>query len=81
MCRVLAGFVAALAIAMLPRVSLASEEQRPPERPNPEMLLKRLDSNQDGKVTVDEIPERAPEHFKAMLRDADKNDDKEITIK
>ena len=79
MWRVLAGFVAALAIAALPRVSLADEEQRPPERPNPEMLLKRLDSNQDGKVTADEIPEAAPEQLKAMLRGADNNDDKVIT--
>jgi hypothetical protein len=52
---------------------------RGPQAPRFEVLLERLDANDDGKVALDEIPERAPGHFKAMLKRADRNEDKVIT--
>src|SRR5688572_4576666 len=80
------------AIALSASVSLA--EDKPPggggpggpggegkrQRPNPEEMFKRLDSNGDGSISADEFkasprgqknPERADEAFKRMDKDAD----------
>jgi hypothetical protein len=44
------------------------------------MLFKRLDANHDGVITQDEIPANAPEPLKALLKAADKNGDKKVTL-
>lgn len=57
----------------------ARADDRGPGPPRPELPFKRLDANADGKVALDEIPEGAPERFKAMLKRADRNQDTFIT--
>jgi len=44
----------------------------------PEALLSRFDTNKDGKLTKDEIPEQA-QRLRQMLKDADKDGDGIIT--
>lgn len=68
----------ATALAVLCSAATAEDQKRPGPR-GPEMMLKRLDQNQDGKVTADEIPEAAPEFVKGLLKRADKNADKTVT--
>jgi Ca2+-binding EF-hand superfamily protein len=45
--------------------------KRPDGRP-PERMFRRLDSNRDGKVTLDEVPEERREMFKRLLKRAKK---------
>jgi Ca2+-binding EF-hand superfamily protein len=47
--------------------------------PNPEQLFARLDANNDGKVTPDEVPEQGRERFEQLLIRADKNNDGAIS--
>src|SRR6185295_17362744 len=61
-------------------------EQKQPEGPgpagnpyNPEEMLKRLDKNGDGKITLDEVPEEAKERIGGLLKRADKNGDGAVT--
>ncbi|OHB73219.1 MAG: hypothetical protein A2V70_09445 [Planctomycetes bacterium RBG_13_63_9] len=69
------------AVVIVPLVAAAQDvEDKQPGPPGPEQLFKRLDANQDGKVTVDEIPDGAPDRLKAMLKRADANGDKELTL-
>ena len=46
----------------------------------PEALLSRFDTNKDGKLTKDEIPEQA-QRLRQMMKDADKDRDGVITKK
>ncbi|MBT4864206.1 MAG: EF-hand domain-containing protein [Planctomycetaceae bacterium] len=46
----------------------------------PEALLDRFDTNKDGKLTKDEIPEQA-QRLQQMMKDADKDRDGTITKK
>lgn len=78
MCRTLSLFVAIASIALLPQFAAAEKPDRP-DRPNPAKLFDRLDANDDGKVTADEVPEGAPERLKQMLIRADANKDKTLT--
>jgi hypothetical protein len=56
--------------------------QEPKDRPgpgNPDVMFQRLDKNQDGKITADEVPEAAPEFLKEFLKRSDKDQDKAVT--
>lgn len=46
---------------------------------NPEQLFERLDTNGDGKVTLDEAPERGKQLLERLLRRTDKGLDAELT--
>ena len=46
---------------------------------NPEEFFKRLDKNEDGKLTVDEAPEEGRERFERMMERQDKDGDKAIS--
>ncbi len=52
----------------------------PSKRPDPHQLFQRIDRNNDGKVTRDEVPERAPERIKALLRRADTDNDGAVSF-
>ncbi len=78
MCRLIPCLLAALAVVVLPRIAAAEEGKRP-GHPGPEALLKRLDVNQDGQITPNEVPEHAPERLKALLIWADHDGDRKLT--
>jgi len=48
-------------------------------RPNPDQLFKRFDKNNDGKLTLDEVPDRAKPFMKNLLRRAGKGEDGSLT--
>ena len=48
-------------------------------RPSPEQFFKRFDKNKDGKITLNEVPERARPFIKALLRRAGKGEDGSLT--
>ncbi len=56
-----------------------------PQRPEPagpqgaERMFQRLDTNQDGRIVLDEIPDSAPDFVKQMLKQADANEDGVVT--
>ena len=77
--RVLSALLAAVAVVVLPHV-VRAEEVKKPGRPSPQTLFERLDKNKDGQIVADEVPPGAPERLKGMLRRADKNDDKKLTL-
>jgi hypothetical protein len=58
-----------------------SQVARPPVwlRLDPKQLFKRLDANQDGQVTPDEIPPGAPDRLRQLLKRADVNQDKQVS--
>ncbi len=72
------SLMTALAVVVLPQFVAAEEPDRP-ERPGPERLFERLDANQDGRITADEVPEDAPERLKRLLVRADTDEDKVLT--
>lgn len=78
MSRVLFGSLTAWAGVVLSQALLAAEAGGPP-RPGPEMMFKRLDANQDGRIVAEEIPPGAPERLKSALRRADTNGDEKVT--
>lgn len=86
---VVAEFVAGLQPAEEPKVSVAAESReerraakgknKGQNRPEIGQVLKRLDANSDGKVTMDEVPENRREQFGKLLSRLDKNGDKELS--
>jgi len=86
--RILPSVLTALAVVLLPQWVAAEEGKRPdgprPEmrhqRPNPEVMFKRLDANHDGIITPDEISAGMPEPLKQLLKRADRNGDKKVTL-
>ncbi len=70
-------FAGASVLALGARGGVAQEGRGgPPGHPN---FFERLDADKDGKVALDEVPEGAPEHVKAMLNKADEDGDKVLT--
>lgn len=57
----------------------AADGKRPEGR-EPGRLFERLDTNKDGKVTVDEAPEPFRERIEALIRHADKDGDGAVTL-
>ena len=56
-----------------------AEEPKRDGPPGPEMLFKHGDVNNDGVISEDEIPADLPEPIKALLKAADKNQDKKVS--
>ncbi len=50
------------------------------ERPGPGRLFARLDANQDGKVTLDEVPQARREMFSKMIARNDKDGDGALSL-
>ncbi|HID24749.1 MAG TPA: EF-hand domain-containing protein, partial [Planctomycetaceae bacterium] len=44
-------------------------------RPRPEQIFDRLDKNDDGKITSDEVPEQRREMFGRLVEKGDENGD------
>ncbi len=62
-------------------VAQSADAQRPgPAGPQgAERMFQRLDTNQDGRIVLDEIPDSAPDFVKQMLKRADENEDGVVT--
>ncbi|MGQ9575400.1 MAG: hypothetical protein ACUVUC_08780 [Thermoguttaceae bacterium] len=68
-----------LGIVLLAQLGRAQEPARP-DRPDPTGMFNRLDRNQDGKLTAEELPEALPERLKQLFIRADRNGDKTVTL-
>lgn len=75
----LLSLAAALVAAWACAAQALEEQKERPVRPDGPPMAARLDANKDGKVTLDEIPEGAPEQVKEMLRKADTDGDGVLT--
>jgi hypothetical protein len=67
------------AVIIMPQI-LAAQDRPKPQRPNPESMFKRLDTNKDGVITAEEIPTGMPERMKQFLIRADKNGNKQLAL-
>jgi Ca2+-binding EF-hand superfamily protein len=79
MIRLIVPALLAVAILILFPPVAPAQPAPGPRGSGPEMLLQRLDANQDGQISTDEIPSRAPDRLKAMLKRADANDDQKVS--
>lgn len=52
---------------------------RPGDMPRPEQLYRRLDTNGDGSLTLDEVPERAKRGISALFEQAGKDKDASLS--
>lgn len=68
------SFAAVLVLLGIVPLASAQDEQRS-AGPSPEELFGRLDANQDGAVTGDEIPERQKRFLDRVVKAGDKNGD------
>ncbi len=61
----------------------ASRPNRPSRegRPEPGQFFERLDANNDGKVSIDEVPEERREGFKRLIQRGDKDGDEALSKK
>ncbi len=66
----------AAACALMTAGAVAQERHGPPGHG---AFFERLDADKDGKISLDDIPEQAPDEFKGMLRRADSDGDGEVT--
>lgn len=73
-------FVGLMALGPL-GASQAADSARPdPGRPpGAERMFERLDTNQDGRIVLEEIPDATPDFLKQMLKRADQNEDGIVT--
>lgn len=69
-------------VVALPQYVAAEESEKGKKDgpPCPEMLFKHFDANNDGVIAEDEMAKDAPEPIKALLKDADKNADKKVSL-
>jgi hypothetical protein len=77
--KLLLSLVMAVMVLALPQIVVA-EESAKDGPPGPEMLFKHLDANRDGVISEDEIPADMPEPMKALLKGANKNGDKKVSL-
>ena len=77
--RVIFGMAAIVAASVAANIALANQPGQM-RQGDPRMLFDRLDANSDGQVSMDEVPDGAPEHLKAMVKRADKNGDKKVSL-
>jgi Ca2+-binding EF-hand superfamily protein len=54
-------------------------ERGPDGRPDPKRLFERLDANEDGKVTLDEVPEQRRDQFRGLMERADQDGDEALS--
>jgi Ca2+-binding EF-hand superfamily protein len=80
MCKVLPSLLTAALVVMLSQLAAADETKQRPQRPDPQHLFQRLDANHDGQIVPEEVPEGAPDRLKALLRRADADGDKKVTM-
>lgn len=71
-------WIMAVAVAGLTAGSLWAEEEKKPVR-GPEGLFDRLDKNDDGQITSDEVPEEGRKRFDHLKSAADKDADGNIS--
>ncbi|HID76490.1 MAG TPA: hypothetical protein EYP56_10890, partial [Planctomycetaceae bacterium] len=77
MLRILPIWLAALVVAVFTQIAWAADS--PVHGRGPERLFGRLDANDDGRISMDEVPEQAPDRLKSLLRRADADGDKVVT--
>jgi hypothetical protein len=78
----------AFVAVLLPALAMAQDEKKPegpgpqihPQGPNPQIMFQRLDVNHDGVITPEEIPEGMPQRLKELLKRADRNGDRQLTL-
>ncbi len=68
-----------LAVVLLPRIVAADDDHDGHRHAGPPVFFEQLDANHDGQIGVAEIPKSAPDHFKAILKSADRNRDKKVS--
>lgn len=71
--------IAGASVLALGATTGASQEGRRGSPPGQPPFFERLDANKDGKISLDDVPEGAPEHVKQMLSRADRDGDKILT--
>lgn len=71
--------VAVLAVALAPLYLLSEEPGKRPDRPEPGALFDRLDTNKDGTVSRDEVPQEHQRLFDRLLRAANKGEDGKLS--
>jgi collagen type III alpha len=71
--------IAAAALAALGLAQLAAAQDDQPRRPDPAELFNRLDANQDGTVSADEVPEGQRRLLERILKAGDKDQDGKLT--
>lgn len=74
------GAIALLGTLAFCHAAWAQPPDGPPRRPDPKQLFERMDRNDDGKVSRDEVPEQTPEQFKSLWRRADADNDQAVTL-
>lgn len=74
------GAIALLGTLALCHAAWAQPPDGPPRRPDPQQLFERMDRNDDGKVSRDEVPGQTPEQLKSLLRRADADNDQAVTL-
>ncbi|MFO7902655.1 MAG: EF-hand domain-containing protein [Planctomycetota bacterium] len=70
---------AALAILLLPWTVSAEDKKDGPPRRGPAAMFDKLDENDDGTISKDEISEKAPDRLKEMLKKSDADGDGKVT--
>ncbi len=68
------GIASFVAVAAIGNIASAADPM-----PKPAELFGKLDRNQDGKLTRDELGETQQKHFDRLVRVGDKNDDSELS--
>lgn len=59
-----------------PAAPAAEDRPAPPQRG---AFFERLDADKDGRVVIDDVPDRAPDWVRELLRRADRNRDGQVT--
>ncbi|MCY2989983.1 MAG: EF-hand domain-containing protein [Planctomycetota bacterium] len=70
------GAAAVAALVLAPSSNAQEEKRTGPAGPG--VMFERLDRNQDGFITVDEVPPPMLERFGELLKKADRNGDKKL---
>lgn len=81
MFRTLPLLSAALAILLLPWTVSAEDKKDGPPRRGPAAMFDKLDENDDGAISKDEISEKAPDRLKEILKKSDADGDGKVTRK
>ena len=69
------SIVTSFAVALLTSALSARGDDAPAAGPNPAEMFGQLDTNKDGLISTDEVPEERQRLFERLVRTADKNSD------